>query len=114
VNFSPKVNAQPRTRAGRILRSVRGRAWFSEQEYELVRVEAQAFEPIVYGWGILARINAGAHAEIDRQRAADGAWLPARYELAGSGRVLLLKGVQRETTVTFADFERVADPIARP
>jgi hypothetical protein len=114
VTFTPKVNAQPRTRAGRILRSVRGRAWFSEQDYELVRVEAQTFEPIDYGWGILARINSGAHAEIDRRRAADGTWLPERYELAGSGRVLLLKGVQREATVTFSDFERAASLPARP
>jgi hypothetical protein len=114
VDFAPKADARPRTRSGRILRSVRGRAWFSEHEYELVRVEAQVFEPIDYGWGILARINPGAHAAIDRQRAGDGAWLPARYELVGSGRVLLLKGVQREATVTFSDFERAASPSTRP
>jgi hypothetical protein len=114
VDFAPRAAAEPRTRAGRVLRSVRGHAWFSEQEYELVRVEAQVFEPIEYGWGILARINPGAHAEIDRQRTDDGVWLPARYELAGKGRVLLLKSVQREGTVTFSDFERAAGPPARP
>ncbi len=114
VDFAPKADAQPSTRAGRVLRSVRGRAWFSEQEYELVRVEAHAFEPINYGWGILARINPGARAVIDRQRLGNGAWVPARYDVVGSGRVLLVKGVQREATVTFSHFEPVSAPSTRP
>jgi hypothetical protein len=113
VTFSPNAAAQPRTRAGRILRSVRGRAWFSEREYELVRVEARVFEPIAFGWGILGRISSGAHAEIDRQRTADGRWLPARYDLAGRGRVFV-KTVQREATVTFSDFEAVPGLVSRP
>lgn len=104
LTFTPRPEIEPRSRAGGILKHVAGRAWFSEREYELVRVEAEVIGTIRYGWGILARINQGASAEIDRQRTADGRWLPHKYEWQGSGRLLLVKGLRRDTTVTFSDY----------
>jgi hypothetical protein len=104
LTFSPRAGVEPRTRAGRILKSVGGRAWFSEREHELVRVEAEVIDTIRYGWGILARIHKGASAHVDRSRAPDGRWLPHKYEFQGSGRLLLVKGLHRDTTVTFSDY----------
>jgi hypothetical protein len=107
VTFTPRPDAEPQTREGRLLTSVAGRAWFSEADHELARVDASALRPIRYGWGILARINSGARAVIDRRRSDDGSWVPARYELTASGRLLLVKGINRDATVTFTDLRRV-------
>jgi hypothetical protein len=106
VTFAPRRDIRPRTRAGGLLAKVAGRAWFSESEHELVRLEATAVEPIRYGWGILARINEGASAMIDRRRAPDGMWLPDQYVLNGSGRVLLVRGISRRGTITFSNYRR--------
>jgi hypothetical protein len=108
LTFTPRPGVEPRTRAGRYLRSVSGRAWFSEAECELVHLDATVTEAINYGWGVLGRIDRGASASVDRQRTADGRWLPARYDFAGRGRVLLIKAVQRDATVTFSNY-RPAD-----
>jgi len=107
VTFSPRADANPQTREGRLLTNVAGRAWFSEADHELVRVDASAIGPIRYGWGILARIDGGARAVIDRRQREDGAWVPARYELSASGRLLLVKGINRDATVTFTDLRPV-------
>jgi hypothetical protein len=106
VTFTPRPEAEATTRAGRFLKSVSGRAWFSETEFELLRVEAEVFETFAYGWGILARIHKGARAVIERQRLPDGTYLPKQYDFSGRGRVLLVRGVQRDVTVTFSDFRK--------
>jgi hypothetical protein len=111
VTFTPRPEIEPATRVGRFLKSVSGRAWFSETEFELVRVESEVFETFAYGWGFLARIHKGARATIERQRTADGTWLPSRYEFSGRGRVLLVRAVQRDVTITLSDF-REAPPEA--
>jgi hypothetical protein len=115
ITFVPRPEVEPRTRAGRFVKNVTGRAWFSETEYELVRVEAEVFETFAYGWGIVARIHKGARAVIERQRMPDGTWLPSRYDFSGRGRVLLVKGVQRDVTITLSDFRKAPpEAAARP
>jgi hypothetical protein len=109
VSFAPRPAYEPKTRAGGILKSVKGRAWFSDTEYELVQLESEAFESIRYGWGILARVAPGATARLTRRKHEAGEWLPARYEFAGRARVLLVLGVTKDTIVTFSDF-RPAPP----
>ena len=104
LTFTPRPEVEPRSRAGNILKHVAGRAWFSEREHELVRVEAEVIDTIRYGWGILARVNKGASAHIDRYRTPGGRWLPLKYEFQGSGRLLLVKGLRRDTTVTFSEY----------
>ena len=107
VTFAPRPGAQPRTRIGGFLKGVAGRAWFSEPEYELVRLEAEAVAPIRYGWGILARINEGSSAVLDRSPLPDGTWLPEQYAFVASGRVLLVRGIARRATVTFSNYRRM-------
>jgi hypothetical protein len=106
VTFTPRPEVEPATRAGRFLKNVSGRAWFSETEFELLRVESEVFETFTYGWGILARIHKGAQAVIERQRLPDGTYLPKQYAFSGRGRVLLVRGVQRDVTITLSDFRK--------
>jgi hypothetical protein len=107
VTFEGRPGARPRTRAGGLLRSVTGRAWFSEAEYELVRLEAKAGRPIRYGWGILARIDEGSSAVLDRRPVQDGTWLPEQYAFTATGRLLLVRGLARQATVTFSNYRRL-------
>jgi hypothetical protein len=107
VTFEGRPDARPRTRAGGLLKNVTGRAWFSEAEYELVRLEARATRPIRYGWGILARIDEGSSAVIDRRPVQDGTWLPEQYAFTATGRLLLVRGLARQATVTFSNYRRM-------
>ena len=115
VSFTPKPDVKPRTRAGRLLKAVVGRAWFTETDYELVRVESKMIETVRYGWGLVASIHEGATATIERRQLTDGTWVPSRYEFRGRGRVLLVRGVQRDVSVTISNLrEAPRDTRARP
>lgn len=110
VTFAARPSAAPRTRAGRILQNVRGDACVSDQEFEVLRLEAEVVEPIRYGWGILARVAPGATATIERQKTNGGDWLPVRYDYSGRARVLMVTSVAKDATVSFSDFRPAALP----
>jgi hypothetical protein len=82
------------------------RAWISESEYELVRVEVEAIEPISFGLGILARLQPGATASFERRKVNDEVWLPARMTYQGGGRVLLLRKMRLAGSSDFFDYRR--------
>ena len=54
-SFTPKRNARPRTRDGKIMQKFAGKAWVSESEYELVRLEAEAQETVSFGLALRPR-----------------------------------------------------------
>ena len=90
-SFTPKKNARPRTRDGRIMQKFAGKAWVSESEYELVRLEAEAQETVSFGLGLLARVHKGSKASFERRKVNGEEWLPASATYQGSARVALVR-----------------------
>ena len=64
----PKAGIKALTRDGKVMQHFKARAWISESDYELVRVENEAIDTLSFGLGRLARGPKGAVAEEeDRQ-----------------------------------------------
>jgi len=104
LSFQPRPDYKPQTDQGKILAKVAGRAWFSEQDYELVRIEVKLIDPISLGWGLLARINRGAAGVLRRRKINGEIWLPAEVHFTGSARLLLVKGVNVDFSSQYSDF----------
>ena len=51
LSFTPRKNARPQTSEGRMMRHFAGKAWVSESEYEVVRIEAEAIDTVSFGLG---------------------------------------------------------------
>ena len=60
------------------MRHFAGKAWVSESEYEVVRLEAEAIETASFGLGLLARVHKGSKAAFERRKVNGEQWLPAR------------------------------------
>ena len=52
------------------------RAWVSESDRELVRVDAEAIDTLSMGFGLLARLHKGAKLSFLRTKVNDEVWLP--------------------------------------
>lgn len=104
--FSPRRNAKTTTTAGRVFKSIEGRAWFTADDYQLVKVEMRVIDTIGFGLGLFARLHKDTTAKFERRLVAPEAWLPARYQFRGSGRIMLLKGVRVDTEVEFSDYRK--------
>lgn len=106
MSFTPRKDAKPSTREGRMMRHFAGKAWISETEYELVRLEAEAVETATFGLGLLARLHKGSRASFERRKVNGEEWLPARASYSGSARVLLLKRLAVGGTSEFSDYRK--------
>jgi hypothetical protein len=106
LDFRPRPRVRPKTRGGQALSKVRGQAWFNEQDHQLMRVEAELTDDFTLGFGILAKLNKGAHMQFERTRVNDEIWLPAAARFAGSARIMLLKGMRVEVVSEYSDHRK--------
>jgi len=104
--LTPRRDVKPRTRAGGIMRNFTARAWISESEYELVRLDADATDTVSFGFGLLARVHKGSRASFQRRKVNGEAWLPARASYAVSARLGLVAMMRRGGSIEYANYKK--------
>jgi hypothetical protein len=102
----PKDGVKPQTDDGKIMRHFKARAWISESEYELVRVEIEAIDDLSFGLGLLARVQKGTTATFQRRKVNDEIWLPEQVTWTASARVLLLKRLRLRGVSQFSGYRK--------
>lgn len=106
ATLMPKPGVQPQSDDGKIMRHFKARAWISESDAELVRVDIEALDDLSFGWGILGRLHKGATATYQRRKVNNESWLPERVTWTGSGRVFLLKQLRRRGVAEFSGYRK--------
>jgi hypothetical protein len=106
ATLTPKRGARPQTDDGKIMRHFKARAWISESDYELVRVEIEAIDNLSFGLGLLARVHKGTVATYQRRRVNGETWLPLEVTWTASGRVLLLRRLRLRGVSQFSNYRR--------
>jgi hypothetical protein len=105
-SLTPRPNSKPRTREGKQMRAFNVRAWVSESDYELVRLDAEAIDTLKMGFGVLARLHKGATLSFLRTKVNDEVWLPSRVTYVGSARVGLVAVLRRSGSSVFAGYRK--------
>ena len=62
--LTPRPRAVPRTDSGKMMHHFKARAWISESDHELVRVQVEAVDNVSFGLGLLARLHKRRHRDI--------------------------------------------------
>jgi hypothetical protein len=104
--LTPRRDAKPKTRAGDQIRHFTVRAWVSENDHELVKLEAEAIDDLKFGLGVLARLHKGARLSFLRRKVNGEVWLPAVVSYNGSARVGLLVTLRRSGTSEFSGYRK--------
>jgi hypothetical protein len=102
-SLTPKANAKPRTRDGKIMTKFGGRVWVSESDYELVRLDVEAIDTASIGFGLLARVHKGSRFSFTRRK-IDAVWLPAEASYSFSARVGLVAVMRRRVMAEFSNY----------
>jgi hypothetical protein len=104
--LTPRREATPKTGAGEQIRHFSVRAWISEDDHELVTLEAEAIDDLTSGLGVLARLHKGARMSFLRRKVNGEVWLPAVVSYHGSARVGLLLTLRRGGTSEFSAYRK--------
>jgi hypothetical protein len=106
ATLTPKPGARPQTKDGKVMRHFKARAWISEWDYELVRVEIEAIDDLSFGLGLLARVHKGTVATYQRRKVNGETWLPAEVTWTASARVMLLRRLRLRGVSQFSNYRR--------
>jgi hypothetical protein len=106
ATLTPKKDARPRTSSGRMMRHFRAKAWISESDYELVRVEIEAIDTLSFGLGLLARVHKGTVASYQRRKVNNEVWLPAQVTWTASGRMFLVRRLRLRGISEFSNYRK--------
>jgi hypothetical protein len=106
ATLMPKAGMKPQTDDGKVMRHFKARAWISESDYELVRVEIEAIDDLTFGLGLLARVHTGTVATYERRKVNDEIWLPAQVTWTASARVLLVKRLRLRGVAEFSGYRK--------
>jgi len=105
-SLTPKRDTSARTREGKQMRHFRLRAWVSEDDHELVKLDAEAIDALSFGFGVVARLNKGAQLSFLRRKVNGEVWLPAVVDYSGSARVGLVATLRRRGTSEFSNYRK--------
>jgi hypothetical protein len=106
LTFTPDRSYKPKTREAKTMSKVAGRAWFCEEDFQLMRVEADLLEDFKLGLGLLAKLNKGARMTFDRRKVNDEAWLPFSARFTGVGRLMVFKGLRLDVTSEYSEHRK--------
>ena len=105
ATLTPRARVPTRSQIGKYFPKFRGRAWVSEDDYQVAKAELEATDDILMGWGILGRVHQGSRLTIDRRKINEEVWLPARMSFEVAGRALFRK-FRVQAVTEFSDYQK--------
>jgi hypothetical protein len=108
LDVSPRNGYRPKNMRARIFEKVRGRVWIDKADSELAKADAEVFETVNIGLGIVGRVEKGTQFHLRRVKVDDG-WLPESETMRFAARFLVFKSVNNEITTRNTDYRRRAD-----
>jgi hypothetical protein len=105
-DFEPLPGYKPKKNYEKLFGKMAGALWIDPRDKQVARVEARLVEAYKIGGGMLASLKEGANFTLEQERVNQEIWLPTRAEINLGVRVLLLKGLNINQTITYGDYKR--------
>ena len=113
LECAPRVGYKATNIRARVFEKVRGRIWLDAAESEIIRVDAEVFETVSIGWGMIGKVQRGTRFHLERRRLADGSWLPESQDIRLAARFLVFKSLAQEEITRYSDYKHKSTLAAR-
>src|SRR4030095_14962745 len=80
LSFKPKPKYKPEDDLTKILYHTQGHVWVSEDDYEMVKIEAQVIDPLSFGLGLLAKVQTGSMGVFEWRKVNDEIWMTSQED----------------------------------
>ncbi len=107
LKFRPDPKYDPPTHVEQVLVGMQGVLLIDAQKQHIARIDGTLFKDVGFGWGILGHLDQGGHFQVDQTNISDDNWAIARMDLAFTGKILLFKSIDIQSTEIYSDFRPV-------
>jgi len=94
LDFTPNPKWSPPSLVSEALTGIKGRVWIDPSSRRVVRVEAELFRAINFGWGILAHIYPPGNAVLQQTDAGNQRWTVEHIDEQVNLKVALVKNIR--------------------
>ncbi|SNS97127.1 hypothetical protein SAMN05421770_103283 [Granulicella rosea] len=110
LDFVPNPRWHPPTMTSEALTGLRGRVWIDPQSHRMLRLDADIFQGVNFGWGMLAHIYPGGHVILEQTDvAAAGSpnqrWIFSHFIQHVTVRALMVKTVRENSEIAASGFQ---------
>ncbi len=109
LDFVPNPKWHPPTMTSEALTGLRGRIWIDPQSHRMLRLDAEIFQGINFGWGMLAHIYPGGHVVLEQTSVASAApnqrWIFSHFVQHVTVRALMVKTVRENSEISASRFQ---------
>jgi hypothetical protein len=107
IDFKPDPKWNPPTMISQALTGLEGRCWIDAKTHHLVRLEADLFQGVNFGFGIFAHIYPGGKFELEQVPVGDGRWIVDHFTEHVTVRAMMVKTIKENTELVATEFAAV-------
>jgi hypothetical protein len=96
LSCEPRPGYEPKNIRARVFTKTTGKLWIDKAERELTRADAEVFDTVSVGFGIIGKIEKGTRFHIERMRLPEGTWMISSQSVRFGARVMLVKYISNE------------------
>ena len=111
LKFSPNANLTTRSLELRVLQGMEGAMLIDPVDERLVRVEAELFRDVDFGWGIFGRIHSGGSFLLEQQGVGSDRWAITTLSMHYTSRIVLFVNTRTDTVSKTSNFHRMSNDL---
>ena len=112
LQAEPRAGYSPKNMRAKVFEKMRGKLWIDKAEGELVRGDAETFDTVNIGFGILGKIEKGTHFHIERRKVGGSFWTQTEQSMKFDARVMLVKTFKQEIWSARSEFRHKSELLA--
>ena len=111
LKFSPNANLTMRSLELRVLQGMEGTMLIDPVDKRLVRVEAELFRDVDFGWGIFGRIHSGGSFLLEQQGVGSDRWAITTLSMHYTSRIVLFVNIRTDSVSKTSNFHRMSNDL---
>jgi hypothetical protein len=108
LTFKPRPDYDPPSQVERVLVGMEGYVLVDAATYRIAKIDGTLTREVGFGWGILGHLDRGGRFVVEQGQVDHDTWEITRMELSFTGRILLFKSINIQSTEVFSNFQPVS------
>jgi hypothetical protein len=108
LHATPHPGYRAHGKYAKMFSRVEGKLWVDKQDFGWMKVDGQVTQSFSMGL-ILARVERGSHVIMEQTCVGEAVWVPKRIEIRATARILFLKSLDIQRTLTYTDYRPASD-----